>query len=146
LTDALADYGEWPDEFAAARVREALRAVAPPAPGARPAILRAASHATHVGAGPFLARRNAARRRAGVLVYHDPTRSAREAQLDALSRRHVFVCYDLLVECAAERRLERDPAGRACRHAGRRAPRQAVPSRSSESHMPKTARTHSKGG
>jgi glycosyltransferase involved in cell wall biosynthesis/peptidoglycan/xylan/chitin deacetylase (PgdA/CDA1 family) len=86
----------WEELVAAAAATETRRSRPPP--GARPAILRAASHATNVGAGPFLARRSAARRRAGVLVYHDPTRSALEAQLDALSRRHVFVSYDLLVE------------------------------------------------
>jgi glycosyltransferase involved in cell wall biosynthesis/peptidoglycan/xylan/chitin deacetylase (PgdA/CDA1 family) len=80
-------------EAAAAGTRRQRRAR-----GTRSAVLRAASHATCVGAGPFLARRTATRRRAGVLVYHDPTPSALEAQLDALARHHEFVSYDQLVE------------------------------------------------
>lgn len=71
--------------------------------GARSALLQAASHATRVGAVPFVARRTAGRSQAGVIVYHDPSPSALEEQLDALSRRHPFVPYDLVVEALRRR-------------------------------------------
>jgi peptidoglycan/xylan/chitin deacetylase (PgdA/CDA1 family) len=60
--------------------------------------VQAASHAARVGTAPFATHRSSGRRRAGVLVYHDPAPSALEAQLDALARRHAFVSFDRLVE------------------------------------------------
>ena len=78
---------------AAAGTRKARRVA-----GARSAIVQAASHATRLGTAPFVARRNSGRSRAGVVVYHDPSPSALEEQLDALSRRHEFVTYDALVD------------------------------------------------
>ena len=47
---------------------------------------------------PFVARRIAARHRAGVIVYHDPTPETVRQHLELLSKWHVFVPYDEVVD------------------------------------------------
>ena len=66
--------------------------------GARSSVLHLGSLAIRRSGAPFVARRVAARNRAGVLVYHDPTARALADQLEILAKGHAFVPYDILID------------------------------------------------
>jgi glycosyltransferase involved in cell wall biosynthesis/peptidoglycan/xylan/chitin deacetylase (PgdA/CDA1 family) len=85
----------WNDVLEAAAGRAPRR---PRENGPRAVLVRSASAVTRRSGAPYVASRLAARRRAGVLVYHDPEPAALDAQLDALARNHRFVPYEVLIE------------------------------------------------
>ena len=80
----------WTAKSTSLRKRNASPALSNPAKK-RSSVAEAGSFAVRWTGVPFVARRIAARHRAGVIVYHDPTPETVRQHLELLSKWHVFV-------------------------------------------------------